>query len=62
LVEELFKGKNYRVLVVGGKMVAASERVPYGVTGDGKHTVNELIAIENQNPMRGEGHEKPLTK
>ncbi|HEY0657797.1 MAG TPA: cyanophycin synthetase, partial [Pyrinomonadaceae bacterium] len=62
LVEELFEGKNYRVLVIGGKMVAASERVPCGVVGDGEHTVSELIDIENQNPMRGEGHEKPLTK
>jgi cyanophycin synthetase len=62
LVEELFEGKNYRVLVVDGKMVAASERVPCGVVGDGEHTVAELIEIENQNPLRGEGHEKPLTK
>ncbi|HEU4594264.1 MAG TPA: hypothetical protein VFS10_03765 [Pyrinomonadaceae bacterium] len=35
LVEELFEGRNYRVLVVGGEMVAASERTPCGVTGDG---------------------------
>ena len=62
LVEELYEGKNYRVLIVDGKMVAASERVPCGVIGDGEHTVGELIDIENQNPMRGEGHEKPLTK
>jgi cyanophycin synthetase len=32
------------------------------LSGDGEHTVSELIDIENQNPMRGEGHEKPLTK
>lgn len=62
LVEELFEGKNYRVLIVGGKMIAASERVPCSVIGDGRHTVGELIEIENQNPLRGEGHEKPLTK
>ena len=62
LIEELFEGKNYRILVIGGKMIAASERVPCGVVGDGVHTVAELIEIENQNPMRGEGHEKPLTK
>jgi cyanophycin synthetase len=62
LVEELFEGKNYRVLVVDGKMVAASERIPCGVTGDGEHTLAQLIDIENQNPLRGEGHEKPLTK
>jgi cyanophycin synthetase len=62
LVEELFEGKNYRVLVIDGKMTAASERRPCYVTGDGKHSIAELIEIENRNPLRGEGHEKPLTK
>ena len=62
LVEEMFEGRNYRVLVVGYKVVAASERIPCHVTGDGLHTVAELIDIENSNPLRGEGHEKPLTK
>jgi cyanophycin synthetase len=62
LVEEMFEGRNYRVLVVGYRMAAASERIPCHVTGDGHHTVTELIDIENSNPLRGEGHEKPLTK
>jgi cyanophycin synthetase len=62
LVEKYFEGRNYRVLVVGGRMVAASERIPCHVIGDGAHTVSELIEIENRNPLRGEGHEKPLTK
>ena len=62
LVEEMFEGRNYRVLVVGYRMVAASERIPCHVVGDGVHTVAELIEIENRNPLRGEGHEKPLTK
>ena len=43
-------------------MVAASERLPCHIKGDGVHTIAELIEIENQNPMRGEGHEKPLTQ
>jgi cyanophycin synthetase len=62
LVEELFEGRNYRVLVVGGRMVAASERTPCAVTGDGEHTIRELIDIANLDPQRGEGHEKPLTQ
>ncbi len=62
LVEELFEGRNYRVLVVGGRMVAASERVPCHVVGDGARTVKELIDRANQDPRRGEGHEKPLTR
>jgi cyanophycin synthetase len=62
LVEEMYEGRNYRVLVVGYQMAAASERIPCHVTGDGAHTVAQLIDIENSNPLRGEGHEKPLTK
>src|SRR3712207_5696746 len=62
LVEEMFEGRNYRVLVVGYKVAAASERIPCNVVGDGRHTVAELIDIENRNPLRGEGHEKPLTR
>jgi cyanophycin synthetase len=62
LVEEQFEGKNYRALVVNGKIIAASERLPCHVHGDGARTIAELIEAENQNPLRGEGHEKPLTK
>jgi cyanophycin synthetase len=62
LVEELLVGRNYRVLCVDNKMVAASERHPAHVFGDGHHTIAELIEIANLDPLRGEGHEKPLTK
>jgi cyanophycin synthetase len=62
LVEELFVGRNYRVIVVNGKMVAASERLPAHVVGDGRHTIKQLIDIANEDPRRGEGHEKPLTR
>lgn len=62
IVEQMFPGKDYRVLVVGGKLVAASERVPAHVVGDGTRSIQELIEVENHNPLRGEGHEKPLTK
>ena len=62
LVEEFFKGLDYRIIVVGGKMIAAAWREAAHVTGDGIHNLAELVALENMNPMRGEGHEKPLTK
>jgi cyanophycin synthetase len=62
IVEKMLSGKNYRVLVVDGKMVAASERRGVCLTGDGRSTIEELIRRENENPLRGEGHEKPLTK
>ncbi|HET7286788.1 MAG TPA: acetate--CoA ligase family protein, partial [Pyrinomonadaceae bacterium] len=62
LIEETFEGLNYRVMIVGGRMVAASERVLPHVIGDGVNTIGDLIAHENRNPLRGDGHEKPLTK
>ena len=62
LVEERLVGQDYRVLVVGGRMVAASERSPCHVVGDGRRTVAELIEGENADPRRGEGHERPLTR
>ncbi|HEX6719719.1 MAG TPA: cyanophycin synthetase [Pyrinomonadaceae bacterium] len=62
LIEEMLAGKNYRVVIVGGRMVAASERLLPHVVGDGVSTIRDLIATENRNPLRGDGHEKPLTK
>ena len=62
VIEETLAGLNYRVLVVGGRMVAASERVLPHVIGDGVNSIRDLIAHENRNPLRGDGHEKPLTK
>ncbi len=62
VVETFVSGNDYRVLVVGGRLAAVAERVPAGVTGDGKHTVHELVEIENADPRRGIGHEKVLTR
>ncbi|MGZ5354678.1 MAG: cyanophycin synthetase, partial [Actinomycetota bacterium] len=62
VVESFVTGNDYRVLVVGGRMVAVAERVPASVVGDGTHTVAELVDLTNQDPRRGIGHEKVLTK
>jgi len=62
IVESYETGRHYRVLVVGGQVAAASERVPAHVVGDGFHTIAELIQRVNRDPRRGEGHENVLTK
>ncbi|MGA9160150.1 MAG: cyanophycin synthetase [Actinomycetota bacterium] len=62
IVESFVTGNDYRVLVVGGRMVAVAERVPAHVIGDGMHTVNDLVEIANSDPRRGFGHEKVLTR
>ena len=43
-------------------MVAVAQRVPAHVVGDGEHTGRELVDIANQDPRRGIGHEKVLTR
>ena len=62
IVENHIVGRDYRVLVVGGRMVAIAERVPAHVVGDGLHTVAELVDQTNADPRRGVGHEKVLTR
>jgi cyanophycin synthetase len=62
VVESFVQGNDYRVLVIGGRMVAVAERVPAHVIGDGKRSVAELVEATNQDPRRGIGHEKVLTK
>ncbi|MCC2955506.1 cyanophycin synthetase [Massilia sp. IC2-477] len=62
IVEEHLVGRDYRVLVTGRKVAAASWRRPPCVTGDGRSTIRELVEIENRNPARGEGHTNILTK
>ncbi len=39
---------DYRVLVFFNKVIAVAQRDPASVMGDGKHTVSELIEIENE--------------
>lgn len=62
MVEKFITGHDYRMLVVGDKLVAAAQRDPPHVIGDGTHTVRELIDIVNSDPRRGEGHGTSLTK
>jgi cyanophycin synthetase len=62
IIEKYYVGRDHRVLVVDGKVVAVAERVPAHVVGDGKSTISELIEETNKDPNRGEGHDKVLTK
>ncbi|HYG50189.1 MAG TPA: cyanophycin synthetase [Flavobacteriales bacterium] len=62
IVERFITGFDYRILVIDNKIVAAAQRVPAHVKGDGKHTIQQLIDLENQDPRRGYGHENVLTE
>ena len=62
IVESFLEGFDHRLLVVNGELVAAAKRVPGHVVGDGKHTIEELVDLVNEDPRRGVGHEKVLTR
>lgn len=62
IVERYHAGRDFRVLVVNGKVVAVAERVPAHVIGDGRSTIEELIEKTNQDPQRGDGHDNILTR
>jgi cyanophycin synthetase len=61
IVETFATGRDHRVLVVGGRVVACAERVPAHVVGDGARTVRALVEEANRDPRRGRGHAKVLT-
>jgi len=62
LVERFAPGHDYRLLVVGDRIVAAARREPAHVVGDGVHTVAQLVELANADPRRGEHHATVLSK
>ena len=62
MVEKFLPGHDWRMLVIGDKLIAAARRDPPLVVGDGKHTVRELVDIVNSDPRRSDGHATSLTK
>ncbi len=62
MVEKHAQGRDFRLLVVNGTLVAAARRDPPKVVGDGTRTVRELVEIVNADPRRGDGHATSLTK
>ena len=62
LVERYISGHDYRMLVIGNKLIAAARREPPQVLGDGVHSVRQLVGLVNSDPRRGKGHVSSLTK
>lgn len=60
LVEEFIPGTEYRFFILNGRCEAVLLRVAANVVGDGKHTIRELVAQKNANPLRGRDHRSPL--
>lgn len=62
VVEEEFIGNEYRVMANKNKVLAIMQRIPANIIGDGTHTLQELIAMKNNSPLRGDGKPYPKIK
>jgi cyanophycin synthetase len=62
IVENYLRGFDHRMLVVNGVLVAVAKRVPGHVVGNGTSTIRQLVEVVNEDPRRGIGHEKVLTR
>ncbi len=62
LVENHLLGEDHRLLVIGGRLVAAARRRKAHVVGDGASRLRQLVDAANRDPRRGVGHEKVLTR
>lgn len=62
LVQQTVEGKEYRFLVLEGKVIAVAFRHPPTITGDGMSTIAALVNEKNKDPNRGSGHLSALTK
>ena len=62
VVEQFIEGFDFRILVINYRFAAAALREPAFVIGNGMDTISQLIHQVNQDPQRGEGHEKNLTR
>jgi len=62
LAEKMFFGTEYRLIATRNKFLAATNRVPANVVGDGIHNIKELIDIKNNDLRRGDDYRKSLIK
>ncbi|MEH2026071.1 ATP-binding protein [Nostoc sp.] len=62
IVEKSISGSDFRLLCVNGRFVAATERRPASVVGDGYLTLAELIRQENRKPARLDTPTSPMSK
>lgn len=62
LVERSIPGTEHRLLIIGGKLVAANRGDMVKVTGNGRSTILELVAEQiNSDPRRGASENHPLS-
>lgn len=61
IVEKFIQGADYRLLVIGDKLIAAARRDPAHVIGNGRQSIRELVDEVNKDPRRSDGHATSLS-
>lgn len=60
IVQEQITGDEIRVVVVRWEVIIAINRIPAQVVWDWASSIEKLIEIENENPLRGKWYDEPL--
>lgn len=62
IVEKFFPGTDYRVYVIGDEVIAAFDRIPANVIGDGNKTIKELLDFKIQERQKNPAlYNRPIT-
>lgn len=62
MAEEVVVASSYRFLVIGGHVQAIVERLPANIVGDGRSTVEALLARKNGRALRGPAFQYPQSE
>jgi cyanophycin synthetase len=60
LIQEQLEGIDIRIVCIGYKFADAISRIPASITGDGEHSIRDLIGLTNQSDERGENYKAKL--
>ncbi len=55
IIEKSYTGHDFRIYVIENEVIASAQRVPANVTGDGIHTIKELIDQKNKIRVNSKG-------
>lgn len=62
IVEKYISGTEYRILLINGDIVAAVNRIPANVIGDGVNTIEQLINLKNKSKKQNPNLSKKVIK
>jgi len=63
IIQKQLTGHDHRIIIINNKISCGTKRIPAHIIWNGKNSIQELIEIENKNPLRGsKEYDKPLVQ